>query len=151
MTTYQGPLVGEVVDLADAQQLGRVRVLFPSLSDATLWCLPALPPAAVTAVPELGSHVLVLWQNNDLDDRAFWIGVQPRELPDTEEGQVLARTPNGVDIRMSVTGETVTITSSAGPQVVLDGAAVSVSNGAGAHVALDGPSVDVNHGALVVT
>ncbi|SOC52257.1 phage baseplate assembly protein V [Ornithinimicrobium cerasi] len=153
MTTPQGPLVGEVVGVTDPLQRGRLQVQFPQLG-VSVWCTPAhATPQAGAARPGLGALVLVVWQNNDRDDEAYWIGAPPTgPEPEVEDqSQVLVRTPLGVEISLLVRGESVTLSSSAGPVVTLDGSAVTVANGKGAHVALDGPTVDVNHGALVVT
>ncbi|WP_122260522.1 hypothetical protein [Ornithinimicrobium cerasi] len=93
-------------------------------------------PQGGAARPGLGAQVLVLWQNNDRDDEAYWIGAPPTgPEPEVEEqSQVLVRTPLGVEISLLVRGASLTLSSTAGPVVTLDGSACTVSNGKGAPV-----------------
>lgn len=73
MSTIQGVVIGLVKDLDDPDGLGRIRVLFPWLSDEELsgWASIASPMAGKSRgywyMPEVDDEVLIAFEHGDFD------------------------------------------------------------------------------------
>ncbi len=133
--TFYAKYRGVVVDNADPQGRGRVRVNVPDVLGATvsLWAEACLPPLAGLAieVPEVGAMLWVEFEAGDAA-RPIWSG---RLWPQ----------PGSVAAPASITFSTL-----AGASLVIGAAGITLANGQGATVELHGPSVSLNRGALMV-
>jgi uncharacterized protein involved in type VI secretion and phage assembly len=78
---YQGLYIGQVVDRADPEQLGRVRVRIPGLIEpASTWAFPlgtvggGSEGRGFFAVPEVGAEVGILFHQGDVDHPYYLSG-----------------------------------------------------------------------------
>lgn len=156
---YYGLFAGTVTDNDDPEHKCRVKVDVPEvLADQTTgWCMPALPytgdGAGLAAVPPVGTQVWVQWPGGDVSAPPVWCGGTYNAgaaVDGAGPGTFVILTPGGHRVELSDDNQAVTITSSQGPVVTMDGSGVKVDNGQGATITLQGASVDVNNGALVV-
>ena len=158
-TLYHGLFAGTVVDNSDPDGTCRLRVAVPEvLADGDSgWCQPALPytgdGAGLAVVPPVGTQVWVQWPGGDLAAPPVWTGgsyAAGSGVSGAGPNTLIVLTPGGHRIELSDDTSALTITSSQGPVITLDGSGVSIDNGQGATIVMQGPKVDVNNGALVV-
>ena len=134
---YFGKYRGTVVDRADPQKLGRLKLNVPSvLADAvTGWAWPAAAYAGkgigLFAVPQVGDIVWVEFAEGELD-QPLWTGCAwaapggQSEIPaDAQQGhpdRVVLRTPSGNTVIMGdeADKETIVVRTKAGCEIVLD-------------------------------
>lgn len=156
---YHGLFAGTVTNNDDPEAKCRLQAAVPEvLADGgTGWCLPALPytgdGAGLAVVPPIGTQVWIQWPGGDLSAPPVWLGGSysgggpvSGAGPDT----LIVHTPGGHRVELSDGQSALTITSSQGPVITLDGSGVSIDNGQGATVVMQGSKVDTNNGALVV-
>jgi phage baseplate assembly protein gpV len=124
-------LLARVVDVADPDRLGRIRVSFPTLSDIESDWLPVVcagagPHKGFIALPDVGDRVLALPVDHDLA-RAVVLGGLFGSAPpddtgvrDTAVRAHVWRTADGHRVTMDDQAETVTIESKSGHRVEMN-------------------------------
>lgn len=153
-----GPFPATVADNDDPEHKCRIKVNVAEVLDGpTGWCLPALPFAGngcgFAVVPPIGASVLVEWPRGDLTAPPIWSGANFNAGPGVAGAgpdTLIIQTPGGHRVEMSDDGESLTLTSSAGPVITMNRQGVSIDNGAGATIVMNGSTVDINDGALTV-
>jgi uncharacterized protein involved in type VI secretion and phage assembly len=168
--TY-GKYRGFVADNDDPQQLGRIRVVVPSVLGAEVsgWALPCLPfggqkDQGLFAVPELDAQVWVEFEEGDVS-RPIWTGTFWRQAADVPpEAAVsppttrLLKTPSGHLLRFDDEdgAENVTLHHQGGAELDLDAdgrAALTAADGAALLLDAAGGTVtveDANGNRLVM-
>ncbi|HWM08421.1 MAG TPA: phage baseplate assembly protein V [Solirubrobacteraceae bacterium] len=134
---YFGKYRGTVVDRADPQQLGRLKLKVPSvLADAvTGWAWPAASYAGkgigLFAIPQVGDVVWVEFAEGELD-QPLWTGCAwaapggsaeiPEEAKQAYPDRVVLRTPSGnvVILGDDAGKETIVVRTKTGCEIVLD-------------------------------
>jgi len=165
---YYGKYRGVVVNNVDPEQIGRIQVLVPDVSQVlpTTWAMPCMPVAGLQMgiyhVPPMGAGVWIEFEQGD-PDYPVWVGCYwgtAAELP-----AVTHMTPPGVDqvvvqttlqsalVVTDLPGPTggIVLRSPTGATLIVNDTGIYIQNGKGASITLIGPAVTVNAGALVVT
>lgn len=125
---HYGKHAGEVAEVDDPENMGRLRARVPSLltgGELTAWALPCLPFAGPDqgefTVPPVGAGVWIEFEQGDLD-RPIWSGCWwPRgDAPEPEEGAAgsqgtkVIKTGSGLNVALDDDGETLAISDGAG-------------------------------------
>ncbi|WP_119730200.1 phage baseplate assembly protein V [Thermomonospora amylolytica] len=171
---YHGKYRGLVVDNADPERLGRLRLQVPSvLGDevTTGWALPCVPYGGMAgqgllAIPDVGAGVWVEFEEGDLEF-PVWVGTfwsRPggtSELPKANEaGGGEATVPSGATRKIfkSAGGHTIQIEDAEGEDMVLiheaknghtvtlDAAGITITDGAGNFVKMTADSFTLHSG-----
>ena len=164
---WYGKFRGSVVDNADPERLGRVRVLVPDVlgSVPSSWAMPCVPVAGpqmgVWIVPPVGAGVWVEFEQGD-PDYPIWVGGwwgTSAEVPGaalagpTADAVILLQTRGGTGVVLSdVPGPTggVTLRIAGGAVIEVSQVAITISNGQGASIVLSGPTISFNGGQMTV-
>jgi hypothetical protein len=152
---------GRVVDNIDPEQMGRLVVEVPGVTDGPLRAMPCVPYAGpgvgFVALPPPGAGVWVEFENDD-PTLPIWTGCfwGSGEMPDgtgLPEKKVI-RT-EGVSLVLDDTpGAGFSLVVETGPATLtltMSGTEIRISNGLGADISMSGPNVNINEGALGVT
>jgi hypothetical protein len=124
-----GVVTGVVVSVADPLPLGRVRVRVPSIDsiEPLPWARVATPMAGFTGslphgayfAPQMGTEVLVAFENGDLDSPyvigSLWNASAPPPVPSPLTQMRMIRTPLGNQIMLTDVPPSISIT---GPSMV---------------------------------
>lgn len=156
---YYGKYRGFVVDNADPEQLGRVRLKVPSVlgESETGWALPCMPFGGMAAqgmfvVPEIEAQVWVEFEEGELSypiwTGTFWQqkGDAPVELEEDKPTQHVIQTPAGHRFLLedAKDSETILLEHPEGAKVEIDPkGTVSVLDAQGATLVLDAEGVEV--------
>ncbi len=150
---YYGKYRGSVVDNDDPNQLGRLKVLVPSVlgSESTDWALPCTPFGGSTnsgwfAMPEIGAQIWVEFEMGDID-HPIWVGTywvdRPEEAGDDDLGAWqtrIMRTAGGQLLRFDDAEDAsgITIRHKTGAIVqITDNGSITIDDGAGEVITLD--------------
>jgi uncharacterized protein involved in type VI secretion and phage assembly len=167
MSQFIGKYRGTVVDNQDPQNMGRIAVQVPDVSNVqtATWAMPSAHFAGAQAgffsVPPVGASVWVEFEQGD-SDYPVWSGCfwgSAAEVP-----SLATSAPPGVQsiVLQSVGGNILMISdapgpsggillqSSSGASIAINDTGITISNGQ-ATIQIVGPSVTINNGALVVT
>jgi uncharacterized protein involved in type VI secretion and phage assembly len=167
MSQFIGKYRGTVVDNQDPQNMGRIAVQVPDVSNVqtSTWAMPSAHFAGTQAgffsVPPVGASVWVEFEQGD-SDYPVWSGCfwgSAAEVP-----PLATSAPPGVQsiVLQSVGQNTLMISdapgpsggillqSSSGASIAINDTGITISNGQ-ATIQIVGPSVTINNGALVVT
>jgi uncharacterized protein involved in type VI secretion and phage assembly len=164
---FTGKYRGTVVNSVDPQNMGRLQVTVPDVSNiqTSTWAMPSAALAGgqsgLFAVPPAGSNVWVEFEQGN-SDYPVWSGGfwgSGAEVP-----SAATSAPPGVQciVLQSVNGNMLVISdqpgpsggillkSSSGASIAINDSGITITNGQ-ATIQIAGPSVTVNNGALVVT
>ena len=167
MAQFVGKYRGTVVNNVDPQNMGRLAVTVPDVSNVqtSTWAMPSAALAGgqsgLFAVPPVGSNVWVEFEQGN-SDYPVWSGCfwgSGAEVPPSATAA-----PPGVQciVLQSVNGNLLMISdqpgprggillkSSSGASIAINDTGITITNGQ-ATIQIAGPSVTVNNGALVVT
>jgi uncharacterized protein involved in type VI secretion and phage assembly len=150
---YYGKYRGVVVDNADPEKLGRLKLKVPSLlaEQVTAWALPCMPFGGLAAqglfcVPDVGAQVWVEFEAGDLSN-PLWTGVfwqasgdAPVDYPDDQPTTKAWKTTKGhvLEFEDADDKEQVKLEHSSGSNVVLDPqGSIALTDSGGGSVTLD--------------
>jgi uncharacterized protein involved in type VI secretion and phage assembly len=162
--SFPGLYVGKVVDVSDSWNVGRVKVVVPSVFDsdapeAAVWARPCFPWGHFFA-PDADDHVWVAFENAD-PSAPVWLGVwfpdgtAPAEAGTNPPVKRVIVSPAGHEIVLDDTSgsEQVTVTDKTGNRVelkttgmVVHAAGALTIEAPGQAVTIKGASVDVQSG-----
>jgi uncharacterized protein involved in type VI secretion and phage assembly len=165
---YLGKFRGLVVNNIDPQQIGRILVMVPDVSNIipSSWAMPSLPLAGIQmgmqVIPPIGAGVWVEFEQGN-PDYPIWSGCwwgSAAEVPPL----ALAGLPGSPNILLQTTGQNtlmisdlpgptggILIKSTTGAMLIVNDIGITISNGKGASIAMVGPTVTINAGAMVIT
>ena len=165
---YLGKFRGLVVNNIDPQQIGRIMVMVPDVSNVipSSWAMPSLPLAGIQmgmqVIPPIGAGVWVEFEQGN-PDYPIWSGCwwgSAAEVPPL----ALAGLPGSPNILLQTTGQNtlmisdlpgptggIMIKSTTGAMLLINDIGITISNGKGATIAMVGPTVTINQGAMVIT
>jgi uncharacterized protein involved in type VI secretion and phage assembly len=165
---YLGKFRGLVVNNIDPQQIGRIMVMVPDVSNVipSSWAMPSLPLAGIQmgmqVIPPIGAGVWVEFEQGN-PDYPIWSGCwwgSAAEVPPL----ALAGLPGSPNILLQTTGQNtlmisdlpgptggIMIKSTTGAMLIINDIGITISNGKGATIAMIGPTVTINQGAMVIT
>ncbi|HEY2946874.1 MAG TPA: phage baseplate assembly protein V [Micromonosporaceae bacterium] len=174
---FFGKYRGFVVDNADPEQLGRLKLRVPSVLGGDIvtgWALPCVPYGGdanqgFLFIPEVGAGVWVEFEEGDLEF-PLWVGTfwskpgddselpKPNDPDGTEQGSVqdaptrkIIKTLKGHTLQFEDAdgGELITLVDGANGHVVtLDASGISVTDGKNGHkITLDAAGIVVSDGA----
>jgi uncharacterized protein involved in type VI secretion and phage assembly len=165
---YLGKFRGLVVNNIDPQQIGRILVMVPDVSNIipSSWAMPSLPLAGIQmgmqVIPPIGAGVWVEFEQGN-PDYPIWSGCwwgSAAEVPPL----ALAGLPGSPNILLQTTGQNtlmisdlpgptggIMIKSATGALLIVNDIGITISNGKGASIAMVGPTVTINAGAMVIT
>jgi len=164
---YYGKYRGTVINPIDPQQIGRIQVMVPDVSNfvPTSWAMPALPVGGIQmgmfTVPMVGAGVWVEFEQGD-PDYPIWSGCfwgSAAEVPSIAHlvppgvPGIVMQTPLQNSLMISdVPGPTggIMLKSATGAMILINTLGITISNGQGAIIQMTGPSVVINAGALTV-
>jgi uncharacterized protein involved in type VI secretion and phage assembly len=157
-TKYYGKYRGRVVDNADPNSMGRLRVIVPAVAaDEPLgWAMPCVPFAGdgvgLYLIPEVDALVWVEFEGGDLNypiwSGCFWASDQ---LPEgAEPGVFMLKTTAGHIIKLSDKDEVIELTHAGGAVITVEGDTITIDSGS-TKIMLDSSAVNVNEGSLEVT
>jgi uncharacterized protein involved in type VI secretion and phage assembly len=155
---FYGKYRGIVTDVADPDQLGRIRAKVPEVlaEEDSPWALPCVPYAGkshgVVWLPEVDDGVWIEFEAGD-PARPIWCGGWwgNADLSDTANTKVRAFvTTNGHRIVVDEDQDVITVEHSGGGKVEITSNDMTLESGSG-KVVLSAGGVDVNSGALKVT
>jgi uncharacterized protein involved in type VI secretion and phage assembly len=165
---FLGKFRGLVVNNIDPQQIGRIMVMVPDVSNVipSSWAMPSLPLAGIQmgmqVIPPIGAGVWVEFEQGN-PDYPIWSGCwwgSAAEVPPL----ALAGLPGSPNILLQTTGQNtlmisdlpgptggIMIKSTTGAMLLINDIGITISNGKGAIIAMIGPTVTINQGAMVIT
>jgi uncharacterized protein involved in type VI secretion and phage assembly len=165
---YLGKFRGLVVNNIDPQQIGRIMVMIPDVSNVipSSWAMPSLPLAGIQmgmqVIPPIGAGVWVEFEQGN-PDYPIWSGCwwgSAAEVPPL----ALAGLPGSPNILLQTTGQNtlmisdlpgptggIMIKSTTGAVLIVNDIGITISNGKGASIIMAGPTVTINAGAMVIT
>lgn len=155
---FYGKYRGLVSDVADPDQLGRIRAKVPEVlgEEDSPWALPCVPFAGkshgVVWLPEVDDGVWIEFEAGD-PARPIWCGGWwgSGDLADTAKTKVRALvTTNGHRVVIDEDQDVITVEHSGGGKVEITADDMTLESGSG-KVVLSAGGVDVNSGALKVT
>ena len=164
---FYGKYRGTVVSNVDPQNIGRLSVTVPDVSNiqTSTWAMPAAALAGSQsgffAVPPVGSNVWVEFEQGDSDypiwSGCFWgssseVPPQGNSAPPGVQSIVIQSVGGNILMISDVPGSTggILLKSSSGASIAINDTGITITNGQ-ATIQIAGPSVTVNNGALVVT
>ena len=168
MANFVGKYRGTVVNNSDPQQMGRLAVQVPDVSNVqtSTWAMPSAPFAGSQsgcfAVPPVGASVWVEFEQGN-SDYPIWSGGfwgSSGEVPSSAQGapagtQVIVLQSVGGHIFMlsDVAGSSggILLKSSSGASIAINDQGITIDNGQGANITLTSNSVNINQGALAIT
>jgi uncharacterized protein involved in type VI secretion and phage assembly len=165
---FLGKFRGMVLNNIDPQQIGRVMVMVPDVSNVipSTWAMPSLPLAGIQmgmqVIPPIGAGVWVEFEQGN-PDYPIWSGCwwgSAAEVPPL----ALAGLPGSPNILLQTTGQNtlmisdlpgptggIMIKSTTGAMLLINDIGITISNGKCATIAMVGPTVTINQGAMVIT
>jgi uncharacterized protein involved in type VI secretion and phage assembly len=165
---YYGKYRATVLNNVDPQQMGRIMVTVPDVSNVipSSWAMPCVPLSGAQAgayfVPAIGAKVWVEFEQGD-PDYPIWSGGwwgSAAEVP----ALALAGNPASPSIVLQTTGQNslvisdlpgptggLMLKSTTGAMILVNETGITISNGQGATIMLTGPTVTINNGAMVIT
>jgi uncharacterized protein involved in type VI secretion and phage assembly len=155
---YLGRYRGEVLDVEDPREIGRVKVKVPEiLGDVDSgWALPAFAASGdgsgIYAVPPVGAGVWVEFEAGDLG-RPVWVGGWHKEggLPDgATPKKFVIQTPGGHTLTLDDDGSKLEIKESGGNTITMDSNGIELKVG-GQKIVVGSSSIKINDGALEIT
>jgi uncharacterized protein involved in type VI secretion and phage assembly len=163
---FVGKYRGVVSDNQDPLMIGRIRARVPDVTGQAEsgWAMPCAPfggsSTGFFAVPAVGAGVWIEFEHGD-PDYPIWAGcwwgvateLPPKLLaPPPPSNKVMIRTEGGHSLLLDDTPGTggITLETSEGAKITVNGSGIDITNGMGATVRLTGPQVSVNEGALDV-
>lgn len=166
--SYYGKYRATVLNNVDPQQMGRIQVTVPDVSNLSpsSWALPCMPLSGAQAgaylVPTIGAKVWVEFEQGD-PDYPIWSGGwwgSAAEVPTL----ALAGNPASPSIVLQTTGQNslvisdlpgptggLMLKSTTGAMILVNETGITISNGQGATIMMNGPTVTINNGAMVIT
>lgn len=167
MGQFFGKYRGTVVSNVDPQNMGRLSVTVPDVSNiqTSTWAMPSAALAGnqsgLFAVPPVGSNVWVEFEQGDSDypiwSGGFWgssseVPPQGNSAPPGVQSIVLQSVGGNILMISDVPGAAggILLQSSSGASIAINDTGITITNGQ-ATIQIAGPSVTVNNGALVVT
>ncbi len=167
MGQFYGKYRGTVVSNVDPQNMGRLSVTVPDVSNiqTSTWAMPSAALAGgqsgFYAVPPVGSNVWVEFEQGDSDypiwSGCFWgssseVPPQGNSAPPGVQSIVIQSVGGNILMISDVPGSSggILLQSSSGASIAINGTGITITNGQ-ATIQIAGPSVTVNNGALVVT
>lgn len=164
---YYGKYRGTVVNPIDPEQIGRIQVMVPDVSNfvPTSWAMPALPVGGIQmgmfTVPEVGAGVWVEFEQGDPDypiwSGCFWgsaaeVPAAAHLVPPGIPGIVMQTPLQNTVLISDLPGPTggIMLKSTSGAMILINTTGITISNGQGAMIQMTGPSVVINAGALIV-
>ena len=168
MSQFIGKYRGTVVNNQDPQNMGRLAVQVPDVSNlqTSTWALPAAHFAGgqsgFYSVPPVGANVWVEFEQGNSDypiwSGCFWgsggeVPTQATSAPPGVQSIVLQSVGQSTLMISDVSGASggILLQHSSGASIAINDAGITISNGQGATIALTGSSVTINQGALMVT
>jgi uncharacterized protein involved in type VI secretion and phage assembly len=164
---FYGKYRGTVINNIDPQQLGRIQVMVPDVSNVipSSWAMPCVPVAGKQMgayfVPQIGSGVWVEFEQGD-PDYPIWTGCfwgVAAEVPSL----ALAGNPVSPSIVLQtglqnclvisdLPGPTggIMLKSTTGAMILVNDLGITISNGKGATIMMTGPTITINNGALTI-
>jgi hypothetical protein len=166
---YYGKFRGVVVNNVDPQQIGRLQVVCPEVTNMVpgSWAMPCLPGAGINTgiftVPPPLSGVWIEFEQGD-PDYPIWVGgfwgsaaevpVLAHLVPPGVPGIIIQSTLKNGIVVSDTPGPTggVLIQSTTGASIIVNDLGIVITNGKGAIITIGpaGPLIDVNAGALQV-
>ena len=160
---FYGKYRGVVAENNDPLKKGRIRARVEDVSGQLVggWANPAAPfggsQMGFFAVPDVGAGVWIEFEYGDVD-RPIWSGCwwgEDSEMPsvlDPENPKVLIRTSGGHSILLddSSGGAGITLETSGGQKIIMNGDGIEINNGQGASIKLTNNKVSINGTALEV-
>jgi uncharacterized protein involved in type VI secretion and phage assembly len=147
-----GKYRGEVVDNADPDDLGRVKVKVPRLThDEELgWALPAFPYGGASeqgffAVPDVGASVWVEFEGGDLS-YPIWSGTWygDNEIPEGADfNKKIWKTSSGHKIVLDDDGSTIEITDANDNTIVMEQSKITIDAGSATKIIVNAPSIEL--------
>ena len=147
-----GKYRGEVVDNADPDDLGRVKVKVPRLThDEELgWALPAFPYGGASeqgffAVPDVGASIWVEFEGGDLS-YPIWSGTWygDNEIPEGADfNQKIWKTSTGHKIVLDDDGGTIEITDSNDNTVTMEQSKITIDAGSATKIIVNAPQIEL--------
>jgi uncharacterized protein involved in type VI secretion and phage assembly len=167
MGQFYGKYRGTVVSNVDPQNMGRLSVTVPDVSNiqTSTWAMPSAALAGSQsgffAVPPVGSNVWVEFEQGDSDypvwSGGFWgssgeVPPQGNSAPAGVQSIVIQSVGGNILMISDVPGAAggILLKSSSGASIAINDTGITITNGQ-ATIQIAGPSVTVNNGALVVT
>jgi len=164
---FYGKYRGTVVNNVDPEQLGRIQVLVPDVSNVMLssWAMPCVPVGGIQtgmfAVPPIGAGAWVEFEQGDPDypiwTGCFWgtaaeVPALARTVPPAVSGITLQTTLQNGIVVSDVPGPSggIMLKSTTGATIIVNDTGIYIQNGKGASIVMTGPTVTINQGALVV-
>jgi uncharacterized protein involved in type VI secretion and phage assembly len=164
---FYGKYRGTVVSNVDPQNMGRLSVTVPDVSNiqTSTWAMPSAALAGSQsgffAVPPVGSNVWVEFEQGDSDypiwSGCFWgssseVPPQGNSAPPGVQSIVIQSVGGNILMISDVPGSSggILLQSSSGASIAINDTGITITNGQ-ATIQIAGPSVTVNNGALVVT
>jgi phage protein D len=162
-----GVVVGIVTNVKDPDDLGRVKVKFPTISEdlESTWARLATPMAGaergIEFIPEVNDEVLVAFEYNDINRPyvlgALWNGVDKPPKPSSEvvgsSGKVdkriiKSRSGHVITIDDTQSAEQILIVDKAGQKVLMDcssgGEKIEITDKAGSKIVMDATAQSVS-------
>jgi uncharacterized protein involved in type VI secretion and phage assembly len=164
---FYGKFRGIVLNNVDPEQLGRIQVIVPDVSNIipTTWALPCVPIAGkqmgTYVVPQVGAGVWVEFEQGD-PNYPIWVGGYwgvAAEVPSLalagvpgNPNIVLQSMLQNVIVVSDLPGPTggIMLKSTTGASIIVNDTGIYIQNGKGASIVMTGPTVTINDGALVV-
>ncbi len=167
MAQFYGKYRGTVVSNVDPQNMGRLSVTVPDVSNVqtSTWAMPAAALAGSQsgffAVPPVGSNVWVEFEQGNGDypiwSGCFWgssseVPPQGNSAPPGVQSIVIQSVGGNILMISDLPGASggILLQSSSGASIAINDTGITITNGQ-ATIQIAGPSVTVNNGALVVT
>ena len=164
---FYGKYRGTVVNNVDPEQLGRIQVLVPDVSNVMLssWAMPCVPVGGIQtgmfAVPPIGAGAWVEFEQGNPDypiwTGCFWgtaaeVPALARTVPPAVSGITLQTTLQNGIVVSDVPGPSggIMLKSTTGATIIVNDTGIYIQNGKGASIVMTGPTVTINQGALVV-
>lgn len=164
---YYGKYRGTVINNVDPQQMGRIQVMVPDVSNVipSSWAMPCVPIAGkqmgTYVVPQIGAGVWVEFEQGDPDypiwTGGFW-GIAA-EVPSlalagnpASPSIVLQTGLQNAIVISDLPGPTggIMLKSTTGAMILVNDIGITISNGKGATILMTGPTVNINNGALTI-
>ena len=166
---FYGKYRGTVVNNVDPQQIGRIQVIVPDVSNVMLssWVMPCVPVAGMQtgmfAVPPFGAGVWIEFEHGDPDypiwTGCFWgtvaeVPALARTVPPAFSGITLQTVlQNGIvisDAPPSPGTGGIMLKSAFGASIIVNDTGIYIQNGKGASITMIGKTVEINQGALMI-
>lgn len=147
-----GKYRGEVVDNADPDDLGRVKVKVPRLThDEELgWALPAFPYGGASeqgffAVPDVGASIWVEFEGGDLS-YPIWSGTWygDKEIPEGADfNQKVWKTSSGHKIVLDDDGGSIEITDTNENTIRMEQSTITIDAGSATKIIVNAPQIEL--------